>query len=227
VKKQVATTLTNAWAKPATTAAFLSAIAETKNANYNYQVKSLLDDKRPAVRNAAMAAGKSLGLIKGVKPKGPIVGGMKLEAVVALMLKNKGDARQGEKLFTQLGCVACHTTKADQTPKGPFLGGIAKRYKRKELTLSIMQPSAVIAQGFESQWFDLEDGSMLEGFVVKEGAAEIEIRTIKGVPHIIKTKDIFERGKRKSSMMPQDLVKNISPTDLAAILAYLESLKGK
>ena len=80
---------------------------------------------------------------------------------------------------------------------------------------------------FESQWFELDDGSLVEGFIVRQGADEIEMRTIAGVPHVIATKAILERGKRDKSMMPDGLAANLTPKELAGLLAYLESLQGK
>jgi putative heme-binding domain-containing protein len=152
---------------------------------------------------------------------------MKYEDVVAEAIKIKGDAGQGRDLFLRQGCIACHTTTPNEPPKGPMLGGIATRYSRAELCESIMKPSAKIAQGFESQWFDTKKGEHVEGFVVREGADSVEVRNITGQSVIIETADIKARGKRDTSIMPEGLANNITPADLANLLAYLESLKAK
>ena len=49
-----------------------------------------------------------------------------------------------EALFKAQSCVACHTTADGQTPKGPHLADIGKRYKPDE---SALKPSAKLAQG--------------------------------------------------------------------------------
>ena len=50
------------------------------------------------------------------------IGGLSvLDAIVA----THGDAARGAQLFVELNCNACHTTRANEPLKGPFLGTIA------------------------------------------------------------------------------------------------------
>ena len=53
------------------------------------------------------------------------------------------------------------------------------------------------------------------------------MRNIIGQAITIEKGDIKERGKRDISMMPEGLLNAFSPSDLANLLAYLESLKTK
>ena len=96
-----------------------------------------------------------------------------------------------------------------------MLGGIGTRYNRAELCESILKPSAKIAQGFESQNFTLKNGEQIEGFVVKEGGDSVEVRNIVGATAILDKADIVKREKRDQSIMPEGLVGNITPDDLA------------
>jgi len=149
------------------------------------------------------------------------------DKTLSTVLSTKGDAVVGKELFTRLGCIACHTTSADEPAKGPFLGGIGQRYNRTELCESIMKPSAKITQGFETQYFRQKSGDVIEGFVTRESGDEVEVRNATGVPIVLKKLDIDRRGKREISVMPEGLVAQISPPDLASLIAYLESTKGK
>ncbi len=92
---------------------------------------------------------------------------------------------------------------------------------------SILKPGAKIAQGFETQWFATKGGEEVEGFVVREAGEEVEVRNIQGITTMLAKKDIKERGKRETSMMPAGLADKLTPTELASLLAYLESLKSK
>jgi len=123
--------------------------------------------------------------------------------------------------------VSCHTVSQNEALKGPLLAGIAARYSRKELAESILKPSAKIAQGFETQFFVLDSGKLVDGFVVRESAGEIELRGSNGQTTVIAKSEIDERGKRETSIMPTGLVDPLSTQDLASLLAYLESLKAK
>jgi putative heme-binding domain-containing protein len=226
-KESAAAEVENAWGKPELAASLLNVIARTHARAYADQVRAKLNDPNNAVAEGALAAFQKLGLKDAGAGGGKLIGAMKYEDVVAEAVKIKGDANQGRDLFLRQGCIACHTTTPNEPPKGPMLGGIATRYSRADLCESIMKPSAKIAQGFESQWFDTRKGEHIEGFVVREGADSLEVRNIAGQSVTIETADIKARGKRDTSIMPEALVNNITPADLANLLAYLESLKAK
>ena len=130
----------------------------------------------------------------------------------------------GERLYMQQGCMACHTASPEDTLKGPYLGGIAERYSRSELVESIVRPEAHIAQGFTTHWFELKEGGHVEGFVVREAGDEVEIRNQVGAVTVLPKEQIADRGKREGSLMPSGLVDNLTPDELASIIAFLESL---
>jgi len=215
-----------AWAKPAAAVPLLHAVGRLNLAVYSPQVKRLLDDANPRVASAARSTAAALRIDKN-KPLLPLIGKMKFNEVVALAAKAKGDAEQGAKLFTRQNCGNCHTVAATEPLKGPFLGGIATRYSRAELIESILQPSAKIAQGFETQVITLTSGKVLTGFVVRESGTELEVRDGTGAVTVLKKADIDERGPSKVSVMPEKLADELTTQELASLLAYLESLKGK
>ena len=122
--------------------------------------------------------------------------------------------------------VPCLDTDQDgQQPKGPHLVDIGKRYRRAELIESVVKPSEKIAQGFDTYAFITVDGQVLTGFVVSESAEDIQIRRDNGLPLTLIQEDIEDRAKQSTSMMPEGLVDNITPEQLADLLAYLESLR--
>ncbi len=101
---------------------------------------------------------------------------------------------------------------------------IGKRYKRNELAESVLKPSARIAQGFNTYSFITVDGRIIQGFFVSESAHDVQIKLTDGTSKTIRVDDIDERIKQPHSLMPQGLANNITPEQLADLLAYLESL---
>jgi putative heme-binding domain-containing protein len=175
----------------------------------------------------AAAAKATLGTLK-IDPNArnlPLVGKLKYEDLVPLVINEKGDPATGLKLFQRTGCVNCHTVTPAEPPKGPMLAGITARYNRNELLESIIKPSVKLAQGFETHIFELSSGKKVTGFIVKESGAEVEVRDANGVVTIIKKDDIEERKTSPTSVMPEKLADNLTAPELASILAYLESLK--
>jgi len=146
------------------------------------------------------------------------------ETIVALN-QETGSAALGEYLFTRQGCVACHTTSPDQAVKGPYLGDAGKKWKREDLILSVLKPSEVIAQGFQTQWFEMKDEAVFEGFATGEQDGQIELRNVAGLVFRIPSNEVVRRGLRTTSMMPEGLAASLTVHELTSLIAYLESLK--
>jgi putative heme-binding domain-containing protein len=91
---------------------------------------------------------------------------------------------------------------------------------------SVLMPSAKIAQGFETYRFDMADGKVFIGFVVSERAKSVLIREANGAQHELTRVEIEARTMQKQSMMPDGLVNNLTPEELADLIAYLQSLTG-
>jgi putative heme-binding domain-containing protein len=152
------------------------------------------------------------------------IGNMPYEVAVKQALAAKGEAAKGLALFKAQSCIACHTTADGQTLKGPHLMDIGKRYSAAELIESILRPSAKIAQGFETYQFEMADGKLYLGFVVSESARTVRIRETTGAQRELKRAELEARVMQKQSMMPERLVDNLTPEELASLVAYLQSL---
>jgi putative heme-binding domain-containing protein len=158
-------------------------------------------------------------------PKNPNqIGNMDYEAAARRALQAKGDARRGQNHFTSQSCRACHTDADGQTPKGPHLVDIGKRYSPAELVESILKPSAKIAQGYEAYNFAMTDGRVFTGFVVSEGPSTLQVRESSGALRELNRRDIDERRRQETSAMPEGIAANLTPEALADLIAYLRSL---
>ena len=214
-----------AWSRPESTARLLRAVGQVRADKFSAQVQSHLKDADAHVRQAAAGAAHRLGLDRSSAHQGPPIAGLEFGRVVAGVQQEKGDPELGGLLFQKLGCIACHTISKTEPLKGPFLGDIANRYSRAELTESILKPSARIAQGFETQKFATTAGQVIEGFVVRESGDEVELRGANGTATVVPKADIDERAASGLSVMPTGLGDSLTVPELASILAYLEKLK--
>ncbi len=136
----------------------------------------------------------------------------------------KGDPTAGRQYFKSQSCLNCHSFANGQQAKGPHLVDIGKRYTRAELVESIVKPNQKIAQGFDTWAFLMADGKLKTGFVVLESAEMVTIRQNDGVSVELLQDDIEDRAKQEPSMMPEGIVDNLTPEQLADLLAYIESL---
>lgn len=174
---------------------------------------------------ADMQAAEKAIEIPQVDPNNPNqIANLAISEVVARAMKANGNAEAGKAMFKAQSCINCHSFANGQQPKGPHLVDIGKRYKKEELIESIVEPSKKIAQGFDTWGFLMVDGSVHTGFVVLESAETVTIRQNNGLSLELLQDDIEERIKREDSMMPKGITDNLTPEQLADLIAYLQSL---
>ena len=197
---------------------------------YADQVRAHREAPQQAVREAARFAAHRLDTKAppgAAGASGPPIADLAYEEVVTSVVEISGDPERGEQLFRRQGCMACHTVSQDAPLKGPYLGDIAARYTRRQLAESILRPSAQIAQGFHSYWFETEDGSRYTGFIVSESGGRIVIRNQFGTETVLDKSNVTDRGKRETSIMPRGLVNPLTVGELASLIAYLEALNAR
>ena len=228
-RAQAAKALDAGWAEPKRRAQIIEAAAAANDKSRAVQIVAALTDADKTVAAVAVAAVKTLKLdpatvTASAQPTGPLISTLKVDDVLAQVMTTKGDIARGEQLFTAQGCVACHTVKASEPPKGPFLGNIATTYKRHDLAENILNPNKTIAQGFATNVFTMKDGSVQMGFVTQEASEKVVIRNIAAQEITLDPKLIIKRDKSEKSLMPEGLVATLSVKDFASLLDYLEAL---
>jgi putative heme-binding domain-containing protein len=224
------TALDSGWSIPKRRVQILKAAAEARDTSRAPQFVAALEDADPEVALAAKETVKRLKIDPEkirADARSPKVGDLSVNEVIKAVALTRGDVSRGEQVFVQIGCNACHTVKADEPLKGPYLGTIATTYPRLALTEAILIPNKTLAQGFVANHFDLKDGIELDGFVVREAADSVTIRTITAEEHTIAAADIAKRERQERSLMPEGLAAGLTISDLASLLDYLESLAAK
>jgi putative heme-binding domain-containing protein len=149
-----------------------------------------------------------------------------LEAYRAFARKNPGDADRGQKLFADLkglACVKCHAVNGQGGQVGPDLAGIGLKYKHEDLMTSILEPSKVIAQGYETIVLATTKGQVLTGVFKGESADVVNLVDAEGKAHTIAKKDIDERNFSQVSTMPNGLNEGMTLQDFADVIAFLEA----
>jgi putative heme-binding domain-containing protein len=149
-----------------------------------------------------------------------------LETFRAFARKNAGDAERGKKLFNDfkgLACIKCHAVGGEGGKVGPDLAGIALKYKREDLMTSVLEPSKVIAQGYETIVITTKKGQTITGVFKGETADTINVMDKEGKAIAVAKKDVDERAFSPISTMPNGLNEGMTLQDFADVLAYLEA----
>lgn len=159
--------------------------------------------------------------------RGPKLADRKVDEILDLVESHQGDPGLGAELFVAKKCVTCHAAGPDSAGLGPSLANAAGIYNRRQLAESILLPHKTIAQGFATTALVLDDGKSLVGFVTSEAADLLVLRDAQGAEHRVPKAAIEERAKLPTSVMPEGLVADLSLSQFASLLDYIEGMKVK
>lgn len=199
------------------------AIADMKAPGFDKQIDAGIHSDNERTIHAAQAAQKAGATATA---SGRKVAEMPPAEVTTRAMTAKGDPAVGSRLFVSQGCIACHAIDPSALQKGPYLGAAGAKFQRDYLIESILDPNAVVAQGFQTAMFQMNDGSAKMGFVTKEEDGVIEIRDIAGQTSTLQRSEVKAEEHLPQSMMPPGLGSSLTIEDFTSLIEYLVSLKS-
>ncbi len=143
-------------------------------------------------------------------------------------LTNHGDPTRGKERFYDEkgpGCFRCHAVAGVGPKVGPDLRDVGTKYPRAELITSLLEPSQRIQEGYTATNVFLKNGDVLAGLVTAEIDGVITLVEATGVSRALKLDEIRERRVSKLSGMPTGVAEQLTPPELADLVAWLETLK--
>lgn len=198
------------------------AIADLKLPGFDKQIEVALNSDNKLLIDAAKAA-KEAGASSG---SGKKVAELPVADVFKHAMENQGDAKAGERLYTSQGCIACHAVDLKAEQKGPYLGAAGAKFTRDYLIDSILEPDKVVAQGFRTVTFAMNDGKMFMGFVTSEADGVVTLRDIAGQESKLNRAEVKEEKELPNSMMPPGLAGTLTLEEFTNLIEYLVSLKA-
>lgn len=137
-----------------------------------------------------------------------------------LLAEVGGDASRGETVFRNQGaCLQCHLMNGEGSVQGPELTTVAERLKTDKILESLINPNAVIAEGYGMSSATLKDGTALVGRLARESAGEVLLIGVDGKETRLKRADIASLAPPMSAMPPMALA--LPLPDLRDLMAYL------
>jgi len=117
-------------------------------------------------------------------------------------------------------CGKCHQAHGVGTAVGPDL---TAEFQRAEETIvrDVLAPSDVISAGYVTYAVVTTDGRLFAGLLAAESATSVTLLEPGGKQQIVLRKDIEELRALLLSLMPDDLATQLSPADLANVIAWL------
>ena len=121
--------------------------------------------------------------------------------------------------------MACHFINGAGRDFGPDLSKVGARLNKPQILESLLTPSKVIAQGFQSVVITLKDDSEHSGFVVKREGSTVILKTATGQPESLNTAAVKSEQAMPLSLMPEGLLQGFTAQEAADLVAYLSALK--
>lgn len=138
-----------------------------------------------------------------------------------------GDAARGRAVFEGKGaCTSCHRVGATGSKVAPNLTDIGSARSAGSLQRSLTDPNSQMMPINRPVRIVTKDGSVINGRRLNEDTYTLQIIDDRARLHSLMKNDLREYTIGKTSAMPS-YAKTLSPDEMADVIAYLLSLKGR
>ena len=144
------------------------------------------------------------------------------------VLALEGDVARGRQLYwyqSGLNCRTCHRIEAVGGEVGPDLSRIAQENDAAALLEAIANPAAKVVEDYRATVVRTSDGLTRTGRIVAQDARHVTILTAENQRFSLLRKEIEEQSPSETSLMPDNLLAELTPQQAADLLAYLMTLR--
>ncbi len=146
----------------------------------------------------------------------------------AKLLSKQGDIGRGRALFlagTAAQCKNCHRAGDQGGKVGPELSHIGGKLSRAQLLDKLLEPSKTVDPKFVAYLAQMKNGKSVQGILVSQTDREVVLHDIEDKLVRIPAADLEHLIKQSRSLMPDQLLRDLTAEQGADLLAFLESLK--
>jgi putative membrane-bound dehydrogenase-like protein len=147
---------------------------------------------------------------------------------VRRQVAEKGNAGKGRELYLNtklLACATCHRMEGVGGSVGPDLTRVWDTIALDKILESIVDPSKEIKEGFQTYRLTTADEQVHTGLKIRDDESEVVIRDANGRDTRVAKADIDSLGPSKVSLMPDNVVAQITYEQFIDLLAFLKSRK--
>ena len=144
------------------------------------------------------------------------------------ILAMEGDIERGREVFFRDGstsCKSCHRIQGQGETLGPDLTEIGKKYPPNDMLLHLLEPSRFIDPKYVTHLLETVDGRVFTGLVVEQTDREVRLKSAQNEDLRVAVEEIEVLVPQQKSLMPELLLRDLTPQEVADLLAFLGSLK--
>ncbi|MBI3864601.1 MAG: HEAT repeat domain-containing protein, partial [Planctomycetia bacterium] len=136
-------------------------------------------------------------------------------------LASPGDAARGAILFTKT-CAGCHRLAGIGHDVGPDLASLTDK-SPEALLVAMLDPNRAVESKFLTYVAETKSGTTYTGLLAAETGNSITLVNAEKKEQVILRADLEELVSTSKSVMPEGLEKDLTPRDLADIIAHVRS----
>jgi putative membrane-bound dehydrogenase-like protein len=140
-----------------------------------------------------------------------------------------GDAAAGERVFFHPRgpqCFNCHRVNGRGGAAGPDLSAVGHTLTREKLVASVLAPSKDIAPQYTSWLIATRDGQVHTGVIVEEDPrGAVTLADAQGRLRQIVVSDIEDRRAQPQSIMPENLIDQVTRREFRDLIEFLSRLR--
>jgi putative membrane-bound dehydrogenase-like protein len=143
----------------------------------------------------------------------------KVIALYRKALDGSPNADRGKEIFKK-NCATCHRFQGEGTEVGPDLRTVQERTP-DQLLEQVLDPNREINPAYINYTVALSDGRIFTGMIASESATSVTLKRAEGATDVILRSQIDDMISTGISLMPEGLEKDITPEQLADVIAYV------
>ncbi|MBL8848153.1 MAG: c-type cytochrome [Planctomycetaceae bacterium] len=137
-------------------------------------------------------------------------------------LGNAAQAERGRAVFQKI-CANCHRVGNEGHAVGPELASVANK-SPDDLLIALLDPGREAQPIYANYTALLTDGRVVTGLIAAETAGTITFRRAEGKEDIVLRGQIEELRSAGVSLMPVGLEKDLTPAQVADVIAFIKSI---
>jgi len=136
-----------------------------------------------------------------------------------------GDAAKGAEVYRKGNCANCHSIRGEGGVAGPDLTTIGDARSAKHLRESVVDPGAVVPDGYLLVTVKPKDGAAVTWARLNEDSFSIQVRDASGRIHSFWKSDVAQIEKQRGKSPMPSYKGQLADAELTDLVAYLASLK--
>ncbi len=146
----------------------------------------------------------------------------------AELMAMESNVDRGRQFFLSEGaasCKSCHRINAVGETLGPDLSQIGKKYAPAEMLTHLLEPSKFIDPKYIPCVIETTSGLVHVGLIIDRNDREVILKNAQNKEIKIPAEEVESLVSQQKSLMPELLLRDLTPQQAADLLAFLCSLK--